>query len=31
MQQPAEWREKAAHYSEKARATEDFRPPRTIY
>ena len=24
MQQPAEWREKAALYSEKARATEDF-------
>jgi hypothetical protein len=24
MQQPAEWREKAALYSEKARATEDY-------
>ena len=24
MQQPAEWRQKAALYSEKARATEDF-------
>jgi hypothetical protein len=24
MQQPAEWREKAVLYSQKARATEDF-------
>jgi hypothetical protein len=24
MQEPAEWREKAALYSEKARATDDF-------
>ena len=24
MQQPAEWREKATFYSEKARATQDF-------
>ena len=24
MQQPAEWREKTALYSEEARATEDF-------